>query len=102
MRAVSELPPDPFVPRRPAWVTVVMVCAGVLGAPLAILGLAILASSLDLDERAGSLLAIAVFLSVAAIVTAVRAVRPLGVGMVLGALSLGAVLVLSLSRNNPA
>lgn len=91
------MPPDPFAPPRPTWLTVAMVAVGVLGAPPAILGLTLLGTSFDVAEGTSAVASIGVLLGLGVIVASVRAVRPLGVGMLLGSLALGALLTLYLT-----
>ena len=94
---MDEMPPDPFAPVRPTWLTAAMVSIGVVGAPLAILGLTLAVAAFDVAERAAAFSGFGGFVGLAVIVMAFRYVRPLGVGMLLGAVSMGGILLLAIT-----
>lgn len=65
-----------------------MVSVGVVGAPLAILGIALAVDRGGAGGRSGVLLSYLGFVGLSIPVTAWRVLRPLGVGMLLGSFAL--------------
>jgi hypothetical protein len=96
---MDRMPPDPFKPRH-TWVTGVMTSLGVIGAPLGVLGLAILGTSFDLVERTSVIVSFFAFLGLALALISIRHVRPLGVGMLLGTLATAGILVIAISNSS--
>ena len=77
----------PVIGPRPLWLTAILVAVGIVGGPLALLGLAVGAESVGLEDSSAVGAAFAVYVAIGVLVVAVRAVRPLGVGMLVGSLA---------------
>lgn len=74
----------PVAAVRPLWLTATLVALGVVGGPLALLGLAVAAESLGLEGSGAVGAAFAVYVVLGIVVAFVRVARPLGVGMLAG------------------
>jgi hypothetical protein len=72
-----------------------MAAIGLVGAPIAILGIALALDATSVTERAGVTVSYLAFLAASIGLSFVRAVRPLGLGLVFGALALALMFLLT-------